>query len=349
MRVAVYPADKGGCGYYRVIWPAQALQDQGADVVIHDPDEGGLRGVFIDDPTPRIVDIDAPDADVVVLQRPLRWEVAAAIPILQAKGIRVVVEIDDDFHSIHPHNVSWHTCHPTRNPDRNWRHLADACQAADLVVVSTPALAARYGRHGRVAVVPNRVPARYLEITPDPHDGLIVGWSGSIDTHPTDLQVTRGAVARAIDGHARVAVVGTGKGVQRALNLPTEPAASGWVPIDQYPEALATFDVGIVPLDLIPFNEAKSHLKGLEMAAVGVPFVASPTGPYTRLAAEGAGLLADKPKTWARQLRRLLTDHTWRAELAATGRQVAAAHTIEGNTDHWWDTWTSCLNMRSAA
>lgn len=349
MRVAVYPADDGGCGHYRLIWPATALADQGADVDVHHPDDGGIRGMFVDDPDPRMVDVEAPEADVVVLQRPLRWEVADAVPRLQAKGLRVVVEVDDDFAAIHPHNVSWRACHPTHSPGRNWRHLARACAQADLVIVSTPALARRYGSHGRVVVVPNCVPARYLDIAAEAHDGLFVGWSGSVDTHPTDLQVTRGAVARAIDGLATMAVVGTGRGVQRGLSLTSEPLASGWLPIERYPEALANFDVGIVPLDLIAFNEAKSHLKGLEFAAVGVPFVASPTGPYANLVAQGAGLVADKPKAWARHLRRLLTDDDHRAELAAAGRAVAARHTIEGNADRWWDAWTSCLDQRRAA
>lgn len=349
MRVAVYPADKGGCGYYRLIWPAEALAHQGADVTVHDPDDGGLRGTFLDDPEPRMIDVETPDADVVILQRPLRADTVTAIGLLQSRGLRVVVEIDDDFRSIHPRNVSWRACHPSHSPARNWRHLEEACRLADMVVVSTPALARRYGGHGRVAVVPNCIPARYLTITAEPHEGLRVGWSGSVTTHPTDLQVTRGAVARAIDGHARMAVVGTGAGVQDALNLLSPPDATGWLPIDRYPEALATFDVGIVPLDLIPFNEAKSDLKGLEMAAVGVPFVASPTGQYARLIGSGAGMLADKPKAWFRQLRRLLEVPELRAEMAAAGRAVAAGRTIEGNTDRWWDAWTSCLTHRRAA
>lgn len=353
MRVAVWPADLGGCGHYRLIWPTQALQAQGADIELRLPEQGsGLNGMFATiDGIERLVALqDRLDADVVVIQRPLAAYRADVIPLLQAQGVRVVVEIDDDFTSIHQRNTSWLSTHPRHNPGTNRANLARACQQADLVTVTTPALARRYGGHGRVTVIPNHIPARHLTIRPDPHEGVMVGWTGSIDTHPTDLQITRGAVARAItDTGATFTVVGTGKGVQQALDLPVPPLACGWVPLDDYPVAMAQLDIGIVPLDDIAFNHAKSWLKGLEMAALGVPFVASPTEDYVRLHARGAGLLAAKPKHWAAQLRRLISSPDERAELAAAGRAVAEGLTVEGNADRWWDAWASCLKQRSTA
>lgn len=351
VRVFAYPADDGGCGHYRIRWPGAALAAQGADVkVVTDADPEHIRSVWIDDPTPRVVDVVAPDCDVIVLQRPLRAELADAIPHLQRHGVRVVVEVDDDFSCVHPRNVSFRHVHPRLSPDRNFQHLLRACAQADHVVVTTPALAARYGRHGRVTVVPNHIPAWYLDVTAEEHDGLYVGWSGSIDTHPEDLQETGGAVQPALDATgARMAVVGTGVGVQRALGLRDAPAACGWVALDDYPAAMAQFDVGIVPLQRTMFNEAKSWLKGLEMAAVGVPFVASPTADYMRLAGLGVGLIAVRRREWASLLRRLLTEPEWRAELAGWGRARAAELTIEGNADRWWDAWTAPLRVEVAA
>lgn len=353
MRVAVYPADQGGCGHYRLIWPARALAGQGADVWLRDGEAyDDIQAVFhVDDTGHReLLHVDAGDADVVVIQRPLRRELADSIPILQQGGVRVVVDIDDDFSCIHPNNVSWRGCHPAYNPQRNWQHLARACRDADLVTVSTPALADRYAGHGRVAVIPNCVPARYLEIVPEPDDGLFVGWSGSIDTHPEDLQQTRGGVSNVIHKTiAELAVVGTGKGVQAALGLVEPPRASGWLEIDDYPAAVAQLDVGIVPLAPSRFNQAKSWLKGLEMAAVGVPFVASPVVEYERLAKHGAGRLAVRGRDWEREVTRLIVDEGARVELSGRGREVAARWTIEGNTDRWWDAWQSVKDRRAAA
>lgn len=353
MKVLAYPADQGGCGFYRLIAPCRQLIAQGVDVdyvVDNDPPERQMQALWRtnDDGSVTVVDVVAPDADVVVLQRPLHAKLAGAIPLLQAQGVRVVVEIDDDFEHISRRNVAWPMVQPHLSPARNRANLMRACELADLVTVSTPALAAVYGRHGRVRVVPNCVPADYLLQRRDEHEGVWVGWSGSTDTHPDDLQVTGNGVARAVHATgARVAVVGTGKGVRNALGLREIPLASGWRTLADYPEALAQFDVGIVPLEASAFNEAKSWLKGLEYAAVGVPFVATPTEQYRALHDEGMGLLAETPRQWEGLVKRLVRDEDFRAEQAWQGRQRAESWTIEANVERWVDAWSAALSTRA--
>ena len=349
-RVLAYPADQGGCGFYRLIAVCRTLIAQGHDVdyvVDDDPPERQLQAKWMEwaDGTREVLDVVPPEADVVVLQRPLAAKHATSIPALQRHGIRVVVEIDDDFEHISPRNVSWKAVQPHLSAHRNREFLRRACEQADLVTVSTPALAKVYGRHGRVVVLPNHVPASYLRIRQEAHDGLYVGWSGSIDTHPDDLQMCGTGVQRALAATgAQMAVVGTGKGVRSALGLSQVPLACGWRTLRDYPEAVAQFDVGIVPLELSPFNEAKSWLKGLEMASVGVPFVASPTQQYRALTDLGAGVLAESPRQWEGALKRLLRDQGWREEVAARGREVAAGLTVEGHAWRWLEAWGSVVN-----
>lgn len=344
MRVLAFPADEGGCGAYRVRWPAAALAAQGHDVTL----QAGLPGRWVDrrDGTPELVGMDPVDADVVVLQRPLGRDLARAIPHLQAQGIAVVVEIDDDFSSIPPQNVSWKTCHPRNNPHRNWDHLAAACRAADLVTVTTPALARRYGNHGRVAVIPNFVPEWYLQVRQPKPAPPTIGWTGSVATHPGDLEVTHGAVARVVaETGCRFAVVGTGVGVGERLGLDADPPGTGWCELEAYPYPMAAFDVGIVPLADTAFNAAKSCLKLMEFAALGVPAVASPTADNLRLHAHGVGLIARRPRDWVRGLHTLLGDEDLRAEMAAHGRAAVAGLTIEANADRWWDAWRTAAHQ----
>jgi glycosyltransferase involved in cell wall biosynthesis len=356
VKVVAYPADQGGCGFYRLIHACRTLIGQGADVdyiVDDDPQERQLQAQWHEhaDGRVEVVDVIAPDADVVVLQRPLRAHIPGAIRQLQAKGVRVVVEIDDDFEHISPRNISWTSVQPHLSPGRNRRHLKEACEIADLVTVSTPALANVYASHGRFVVIPNCVPADYLLIRQEAHPETYVGWSGSTETHPDDLQVCGNGIARALAATgAKMAIVGTGRGVRYNLGLPEIPLASGWRSLPDYPEALAQFDVGIVPLELTPFNEAKSWLKGLEMAAVGVPFVASPTQQYRDLTMMGAGLLAETPRQWEGLVKRLVRDVEYRAEVAAAGRAVAEQWTIERNIERWTDAWAKALvNTRCTA
>lgn len=104
-----------------------------------------------------------------------------------------------------------------------------------------------------------------------------------------------------------------------------------------------------VPLDDIAFNRAKSALKLMEFSALGVPCVASPTPDNVRMHAEGCGLLAEKPKHWTAQIRRLLTDDTYRAEIGACSREAMRRWTIEGNADRWWNAWQSTLDRQAVA
>src|ERR1700739_356084 len=103
---------------------------------------------------------------------------------LHARGRRVVVDIDDDFHSVHPLNRAFDENHPRLQPHANFHHFREAVKVADLVTVSTPALARRYGSHGRVAVLRNCVTGSWLDI-PNRGDGRTVGWAGAISNHPT--------------------------------------------------------------------------------------------------------------------------------------------------------------------
>lgn len=361
MIVNAYAADSGGCGHYRIIYPSRALVD--ADVTVNLFTEGdpgsNLQLVCQDDlsiedwaagikpkTVTKVIDVNPPECDVVVLQRPLLRLLVDGIPYLQRKGIAVVVEVDDDFQAIHPQNIAHDTADPKRNPEQNRDHLMRACQLADLVTVSTPALADRYGRHGRVAVLPNLLPDHFYDARPVPSPWRDrqkwVGWSGSTLTHPTDLQQTGGGVARAMRGTGYgLYCVGAGTGVRERLSYddyaPWLPL--GWVTLDDYPAAMAAMDIGIVPLDLIPFNEAKSYLKGMEMAAVGVPFIASPTHQYEALAEAGAGVLARKPNRWEPTMRKLIRDDAYRADLAASGRATVEPMRYSLQAWRWPEAW----------
>ena len=79
--------------YYRVREPIRAIQEAGVDIEIETsrgiatmvrPGEGG-----------EVYEVDARDADVVVLQLPKTVAMLQTIRVLQDQGVAVVVEMDD--------------------------------------------------------------------------------------------------------------------------------------------------------------------------------------------------------------------------------------------------------------
>jgi spore maturation protein CgeB len=94
-------------------------------------------------------------------------------------------------------------------------------------------------------------------------------------------------------------------------------------------------DIGIVPLNSLPFNEAKSNLKGLEYAMSGIPFVAYGSKEYQKLEAEGAGNTARRPRDWLKHLERLL-DPDFRKSQAERGYElVVDKYNVENVVYNW--------------
>lgn len=346
MKVYCFPADITGCGYYRLIWAAEVLRAQGHHVEIIMPEErkGALRASL--DRNGNIIDVRIPsDANVIVFQRITHKYLADAINIIRRRKVSVVVDMDDDLSAIHPANPAFMAMHPTYgvNKEHSWHNAQRACDNASFVTVSTDALMKRYVRHGRGMVLHNCVPQRYLDV--EHADSTVIGWGGSVHSHPDDLQ-TVGVGVENVMNETTFRVVGPGDRVRQVLGLSREPEITGVRDMhEEWPVELARLGIGIAPLADTTFNSAKSHLKLLEYSALGVPWVASPRVEYRRFHELGAGILAEKPRQWTTQLRRLVRDDALRKELSEAGRAVARRFTIEGNAWRWLEAWESAYQV----
>lgn len=341
MKVRVCPSDQAGCGKYRMIWPGEQLQAEGYDIQI---ERRPLIKVDGSETPPRVVDVEAEGADVMVFQRPCTYQISQLIPILQDRGIKVVIDMDDDLSCIHPTNPAYTEYNPAKSPFKNWQYAAAACELADLVTVTTSTLAEVYGGHGRVKIIPNHIPKRFLSIEEERDEALTIGWAGWVPTHPTDLQVAARAVFRAMkDTPARFKAIGDKNTLQK-LEIRPQGGQHYWIPpvkIDQYPHELAKLHIGLVPLVMSKFNESKSWLKALEYASLGVVPVVSPTPDNSRLAALGGAIVAETNKDWEEILRHLINNPDEVNDMAKRCREVASDLTIEGNSRLWKEAWLS--------
>jgi hypothetical protein len=273
--------------------------------------------------------------------------------MLRAKGIAVVVDVDDDLSAIHPRNPAYLSMHPNmmKNTARrtgeiphSWQNLVDACSDATMVTCSTPALLDVYARHGRGRVLRNCVPERYLEV--EHRDSDTIGWPAALVSHPDDPTVVGGAVARIVGEGASFRTVGPSTGTGAAFGLLADPPGEEVKDLNDWPRAVAELGIGIAPLADTRFNRAKSALKPLEMSAVGVPWVGSPRAEYEHLHRRGCGVLADNPRRWYKELKRLRNDEKARTDLSAQGREAVRALTIELNVWRWMELWGEALRMQ---
>lgn len=340
MKVAIFPSDKGGCGMYRMYWPGQALFAKGFDVREYP------RPQLLNDGK-RVLGLAQPlDVDVVVFQRPARQAYIMAFEYFQSIGIKVVVDMDDNLSCIHPKNPAYLPYNQVGpgSGDMHYKWAEKACEIADLVTVTTPALAEHYGKNGNAVIIPNFIPERYLEVAKPVNELVTVGWAGHVATHPEDLKVTHGSINQALadtKDKSRFFACDEKAFQELAVRKRLPHVLTEGVPINLYPNLLAHLDIGIVPLDNSAFNEAKSWLKGLEYAACGVAPVLSPTPDNMRLVAAGAALSASGPREWLENTKLLIKDDAEREALAKRAREFASTQTIEGNCERWWEAWSS--------
>jgi glycosyltransferase involved in cell wall biosynthesis len=313
-----------------------------------------------DGPRMRIRRVDLPyGVQVVTFQRPMRAGLVGAMKWLKERrpDVGLVVELDDDLMSLPAQHEAFGALNPRISPAENTAWLRQALTMADVVTVSTPELGKRYGGTRPTFVVRNGVPEKMTAQCPSRAmtDGVrdrerIVGWAGYTGTHPGDLEVTSGAVATLLNrssGRVRFRNIGPRDGVEKALQLPpgTESLveASGWLEPRMYRLALASLDVGIVPLQDTAFNQAKSTLKALEFAAAGVPVIASELPEFVTLRNAGLPLYLAKArrKDWSAALNRLLSlsDDDLR-QLAHAHRQWVLGHaTVDHRAPEWAHAW----------
>lgn len=343
MRVTFFPSDLDGPGSYRCIFPALALgHNTDWDVRMcqfHALEVGSGRRWIVNLPPPD-------SADLFVVHRRFELGVWEWMREAQAAGALVVASTDDDDIHLPP----WHSAHGkgqggSQHINRIYWHRI--LEDADALIVSTPALAKAYRRHNpRSFVIKNYLDWRmWHAVTPvyeraEPKR-LRVGWLGAPGLRLGDLDVLRAFLPNWLKRNPDVDFVSAGDAkTHEILGIPEgQRVTIEGIPFQERRlHEMLDFQIGLVPLAPCPFNEAKSHLKGLEYAAVGIPTVASPTSSYRDWLADGdIGLTANSPRQWAESLDRLVSDPGLRRRMGIAARARAEDNAIGRHWQEWRD------------
>jgi glycosyltransferase involved in cell wall biosynthesis len=260
------------------------------------------------------------------------------------RGKPVVADVDDlvfdpaKAHLIH--ELSLLNGDARRQREESIACLGQTLAAVDGVVVSTePLRTAAWRLNPCVAVAPNAVSTEMVEAgrraaaqAGGRNGAVIAAYLSGTPTHDRDFLEAADAVLEALEGFPQLRFWAVGFLAlderfnaygDRVVRLPYRR----W---QRLPALLAGIDVNLAPLESDnEFTDAKSALKYLEAALVGVPTVASPTTDFRRVIdPDVTGLLAADAREWGDALGRLIESPELRRRLGDAAREdVLARHT----------------------
>jgi glycosyltransferase involved in cell wall biosynthesis len=314
----LWAADDAGCSWYRTKIVAQALRERGHDV------QAGQR-----------IGEGYEDSDAFLGQRVCTPEPSTQwARMVHAPGVRTVFDADDDYWHVDSTNEVAYRFFS--EPTVRTRLMANA-YAADAVTVCSDVLAMILEQYcDNVQVIPNSLPAKYLDRPRPENPKPVVGWAGTSST-VFELPIAFEALKAVPDHGGVVHTVGIPYPHLRKLGL-TAPGwrHTGWVqPNEAYLDTV-DFDVWAAPYRSTPYNEAKGATKALEAAFLGIPIVASPIVPYRDWVVHGVtGFLASTAQEWGEYLGLLLNDADLREQMGDAARLRAQDYTIENLAPLW--------------
>jgi glycosyltransferase involved in cell wall biosynthesis len=315
------PLQPNGCAWYRCVLPGIELEKNGWITGVGIPCFTSRQGFGI---------ISADDRgihgwDIIVLKLLMDKKTLENIDIAKDLGQIIVVDVDDFFDGIPESNRAYKLTDPKTNPTDNRKIYAQIIEKADHVITSTQFLYEYYSQKRKnVHLVRNGIDARRYEGLRHyrrTHHRPKIGWVGATNWRSNDLEILAPFMKDLLLKHKiKFHHSGHSSGSPNVYELigieERMCKTQELVPIGQYPELFDALDIGLVPLSDVPFNKAKSFIKGLEYVAASVPFVASPLPEYEYLADNGIGRIARDEDEWIYHIEQLLDPKTRDKDLA---------------------------------
>jgi len=344
------PLQPNGCAWYRCLLPSTELKKFGHGTGIGFPgfnEEHGF-GLMVED-TKAIH-----GWDIIVFKLIMHQRILDEMSKAKLMGQIIVVDIDDWHDGLDKSNRAYLATDPETSPENNRAIYNEIISLADAIIVSTPFLGEYYSTMNKnVYLVRNgidigRWKQRKISFTDKP----TIGWVGATPWRSQDLESVAGSVGKFItdndlpfhhSGHtsshdAPLACDQLEIGHEKVSTMPLAP-------ILDYPALFEPIDIGIVPLNNVPFNHAKSFIKGLEYAVAGIPFVASYSPEYQLLADSGVGRVAKTKEDWDYHLGELMDPKMRQDEAEENLENVKKMFTMEIRGAEWDNTYRDIVEQ----
>jgi len=281
-----------------------------------------------------------PFCTAVLFYRTPYWStVKDLIDECRRQSIRTIYDIDDlvfdlDEYAQHPVFKDM----PKADIDSfldGAKSYRDCLAATDCAIASTTTLADYMRRYcnGKVYVVENALDEISLAVAGRVRmlprlsnaDKILIGYGSGTKSHDHDFALVSGVLADLMRSDPRIHLA-----IHGYLNLGPEfhglEARIQRVPfleVSEYLLAVSQFDINLAPLASGVFNDAKSNIKLIEAASLGVPSVISPRKSFLDFVRDGeTALVADTAEDWNKALSKLINDRALR-QLIGTAAETA--------------------------
>jgi len=171
--------------------------------------------------------------------------------------------------------------------------------------------------------------------------GITIGWLGAGTPYQVPylkiLKDPLSALARKYDFKLKI-VSALSKAVRAEFTdqpFEVDFGLDHWVPIEQIPELIADFDIGVMPLTDDPWSSGKCAMKLLEYMSMKLATVSSAVGENKHVITHGRnGFLASSPREWTDDIGSLIADPDLRKELGENGyKTVKARYSLQAVVD----------------
>ncbi|MDA0900220.1 MAG: hypothetical protein O3B35_04240 [Proteobacteria bacterium] len=283
--------------------------------------------------------------DVIVLKLIMLESVASKIHEAKKMGQKIAVDIDDWFEGLSKSNLAHKMTDPEMNPRNNRDHYMYIIENADAIITSTPFLYDFYKNekgYEHVYMVRNGIDIPRWQQRKDHSRWLPqFGWVGATPWRSNDLEQLSpwfgtfleknhlsfhhsGAIKNAKEAKDQL-------GIPKSIKTSKQPMEK----ISNYPSMFRKIDVGLVPLNDVGFNHAKSSIKGLEYAAAGVPFIASWSPEYKLLEQQGVGRVARNEREWIGHAEELLDPLVRKEDVERNLEGIKKYQSMEVRRSEW--------------
>lgn len=311
-------------------------------------------------------------ADIIILQRVLIEESVKHTQHWKARGKKILLDFDDAYDLIRDDNAAYKFWgkgeidirlsdgHIYQRPLDNhpMAQFRESLPLIDGIVTPSRVLSKDWEPYTRAYYIPNYLDLprydKYKKIT-NPY--TVIAWGGSLSHVPSfsGSGVAWGLRQAMVDcPETRFLLIGDMR-VKEHIRIPTGRLLTHtYVKASEWPALLKRYDIGLAPL-YDKYDCRRSHLKVMEYAALGIPFVATRSAVYSELF-DAAGIFVDQgdltvcdqqnDAAWYQAIKNIAQHYDEYVDMALAKRGMyRELHDVNNNVDYMLQVYEEVLNI----